>query len=66
MKNSISFFILILLKFTAYTQQIPQFTQYMYNTIAINPAFAGAKKVFDINILKIKIHFYRKSKTISH
>jgi len=51
MKNSISFFILILLKFTAYTQQIPQFTQYMYNTIAINPAFAGAKKVFDINIL---------------
>jgi hypothetical protein len=23
-------------------QQLPQFTQYMYNTIAVNPAYAGS------------------------
>lgn len=29
-----------------FTQQLPQFTQYMYNTISINPAYAGSRETF--------------------
>ncbi|MBU2951173.1 type IX secretion system membrane protein PorP/SprF [Tamlana agarivorans] len=29
-------------------QQLPQFTQYMYNTISINPAYAGSRDVLSI------------------
>ena len=29
-------------------QQLPQFTQYMYNTIAINPAYAGSRGALSI------------------
>ncbi|CAL2103406.1 Type IX secretion system membrane protein, PorP/SprF family [Tenacibaculum sp. 190130A14a] len=29
-------------------QQLPQFTQYMYNTISINPAYAGSREVLSI------------------
>ena len=29
-------------------QQLPQFTQYMYNTIAVNPAYAGSRGVMSI------------------
>ena len=29
-------------------QQLPQFTQYMYNTIAINPAYAGSRGLLSI------------------
>lgn len=29
-------------------QQLPQFTQYMYNTIAINPAYAGSRQALSI------------------
>ena len=32
-------------------QQDAQFTQYMYNTMAINPAYAGSRGVFSINAL---------------
>jgi type IX secretion system PorP/SprF family membrane protein len=32
----------------SYSQQLPQFTQYMYNTIAINPAYAGSREVMSI------------------
>lgn len=32
-------------------QQLPQFTQYMYNMASINPAFAGAKEVMVITLL---------------
>lgn len=43
---------LILLLLFAYTetkgQQYPQFTQYMYNTIAINPAYAGSRDALSI------------------
>ncbi|TNJ41520.1 type IX secretion system membrane protein PorP/SprF [Tamlana fucoidanivorans] len=31
-----------------FTQQLPQFTQYMYNTIAINPAYAGSREALSI------------------
>lgn len=29
-------------------QQLPQFTQYMYNTIAINPAYAGSRETLTL------------------
>lgn len=29
-------------------QQLPQFTQYMYNTIAVNPAYAGSRQALSI------------------
>ena len=29
-------------------QQLPQFTQYMYNTIAVNPAYAGSRDALSI------------------
>lgn len=29
-------------------QQLPQFTQYMYNTISINPAYAGSRETFTL------------------
>lgn len=31
-----------------YAQQLPQFTQYMYNTISINPAYAGSRDAFSL------------------
>ncbi|MEQ3655139.1 MAG: type IX secretion system membrane protein PorP/SprF [Dokdonia sp.] len=34
--------------FTAEAQQDPQYTQYMYNTVAINPAYAGNRGVTSI------------------
>mgnify|MGYP003895668703 CR=1 FL=1 len=33
------------------SQQLPQFTQYMFNTIAINPAYAGVKGKMNISFL---------------
>jgi len=32
-------------------QQLPQFSQYMYNTISINPAYAGSREIMVINVL---------------
>ena len=29
-------------------QQLPQFTQYMYNTISINPAYAGSRETLNV------------------
>lgn len=34
-----------------WAQQDAQYTQYMYNTMAINPAYAGSRGVFSINAL---------------
>lgn len=31
-----------------FTQQLPQFTQYMYNTISINPAYAGSRETLSV------------------
>ncbi len=40
-------FILILNRF-GFAQQDPQYTQYMYNTMSVNPAYAGQRKVLSI------------------
>lgn len=50
MKNNYKLItIIVLLYVTTFNvngQQLPQFTQYMYNTISINPAYAGSRGVF--------------------
>ena len=33
---------------TAFSQQLPQFTQYMFNTISINPAYAGSRETLSV------------------
>ncbi|WP_300027979.1 type IX secretion system membrane protein PorP/SprF, partial [uncultured Maribacter sp.] len=35
----------------SYSQQDAQYTQYMYNTISVNPAYAGSRGVFSIAAL---------------
>ena len=52
MKN---FYILITMLFAGLfsiqAQQLPQFTQYMYNTISINPAYAGSRDGLSLTAL---------------
>ena len=40
--------ILLLVSGFSYAQQDSQFTQYMYNTISINPAYAGSRDTFSV------------------
>ncbi|WP_296150872.1 type IX secretion system membrane protein PorP/SprF [uncultured Flavobacterium sp.] len=48
MKIKILFSILLLTHFTGFSQQDSQFTQYMYNTINVNPAYAGSRGFLSI------------------
>ena len=41
-------YVLLLLSGVIYAQQDAQFTQYMYNTININPAYAGSRGSMNI------------------
>lgn len=34
-----------------YAQQLPQFTQYMFNTISVNPAYAGSRETLNVTAL---------------
>src|SRR5690606_10243131 len=47
-KAKILMALLALVSFSANAQQDAQFTQYMYNTININPAYAGSRGVLSI------------------
>jgi len=38
--------LLLLVSVPSFAQQLPQFTQYMFNTISINPAYAGSRETF--------------------
>ncbi|WP_159439309.1 PorP/SprF family type IX secretion system membrane protein [Tenacibaculum agarivorans] len=53
MKVSIRYTIIIsiLLQWSLFAQQYPQFTQYTYNMNIINPAYAGVKDALSINVL---------------
>lgn len=42
-------FLLMLLGFDLFAQQDAQYTQYMFNGLVINPAYAGNKGIFNIN-----------------
>jgi type IX secretion system PorP/SprF family membrane protein len=48
MRTKILIFALLLISFTSIAQQDAQYTQYMYNTININPAYAGSRGVMSI------------------
>ena len=48
MKKIIINVLLLLAGFSVYSQQDAQYTQYMYNTININPAYAGSRNVLSI------------------
>ena len=48
MKTKIIGLILVLLSGVSHAQQDAQFTQYMYNTIVINPAYAGSRETMSI------------------
>ena len=48
MKKRILLITFILLSISTYSQQDSQFTQYMYNTVNINPAYAGSRGVLSI------------------
>ncbi|MCC9074471.1 type IX secretion system membrane protein PorP/SprF [Flavobacterium sp. F-65] len=48
MKKTIIRFVLLLATITSYAQQDAQFTQYMYNTINVNPAYAGSRETMSI------------------
>ena len=49
MKRLIIIIVMLILGFEySNAQQLPQFTQYMYNTIAINPAYAGSRDALSI------------------
>jgi type IX secretion system PorP/SprF family membrane protein len=48
MKTRLFSFVLMFTAFVSYAQQDAQFTQYMYNTININPAYAGSRGALSI------------------
>jgi len=40
--------VILLSGMVSVAQQLPQFTQYMYNTISINPAYAGSRETLSV------------------
>ena len=48
MKTKIIGLMLMLLSIASFAQQDAQYTQYMYNTIAVNPAYAGSRQAMSI------------------
>src|SRR6478672_8126774 len=48
MRTKILIFALMLTCYTGFAQQDSQYTQYMYNTINVNPAYAGSRGVMSI------------------
>lgn len=51
LRNIYVYLVIGVMPLSSFGQQLPQFTQYMYNTISINPAYAGSREVLVINIL---------------
>lgn len=51
MRNKIYIIGLLMFSLNSFAQQDAQFTQYMYNTMSINPAYAGSRDVFSAVLL---------------
>jgi len=50
MKKVLIAFVLVVVSFEAITaQQDAQYTQYMYNTLVVNPAYAGSRGLLSLN-----------------
>lgn len=43
--------VILLLSSSSYAQQLPQFTQYLYNTVSVNPAYAGSREAINVTAL---------------
>ena len=48
MRAKIKIAVLLMMSMAGYSQQDSQFTQYMYNTINVNPAYAGSRETMSI------------------
>ena len=48
MRIKITFYFVLFVNFVGLSQQDSQYTQYMYNTININPAYAGSRGVLSV------------------
>ena len=48
MQSKLILFVILLVGFMSFAQQDAQYTQYMYNTININPAYAGNRDVLSL------------------
>ena len=53
MRNLTKSILIIVLTFSGFVsaQQLPQFTQYMFNTISVNPAYAGSRNTINLTAL---------------
>jgi len=49
--KTIILFLTLMLTSVLGAQQLPQFTQYMFNTISINPAYAGSREKLNVTAL---------------
>ncbi len=49
--NILAIFLMIVSVTSVYSQQDPQYSQYMFNTLAINPAYAGSRDVVSATAL---------------
>lgn len=47
-QNKILVLLVILSSSFSFAQQLPQFSQYMFNTISVNPAYAGSRETLSI------------------
>ena len=51
MKKIILFAVIVVASFKTYAQQDPQYTMYMFNQLAINPAYAGSRECLSATAL---------------
>ena len=51
MRTKAFFIIVILISTLGFSQQDPQYTQYMYNNKIINPAYAGSRGILSFGLL---------------
>ena len=49
--KKITGFVFLLISFSAFAQQDPLFSQYMFNKLVLNPAYAGSREVLTIDML---------------
>jgi type IX secretion system PorP/SprF family membrane protein len=51
MRTKILYFVMLLLGVSSFSQQDAQYTHYMYNTINVNPAYAGSRGAMSVFLL---------------
>jgi type IX secretion system PorP/SprF family membrane protein len=51
MRKYCTFLMIIFCAYHTHAQQEAQYTQFMYNNLAINPGFTGSRRLTSINVL---------------